>query len=158
MARRQLYEGNMLMRGMMQNQKPVEYNTSLQSQSNRSKSAKPVEQIAGRPHGPPSSPPVTSVPSGRAEHRGQGWQLEQWRSSGVRRVLVGSSGERAPIAMNGTTADFWIGDFVAHPGNLVEISDQFHLPRHCFPLGFQANLFLQIGKWMSSSSILSTTC
>nr|GMD84127.1 hypothetical protein Iba_chr14aCG11710 [Ipomoea batatas] len=67
----------------------------LQSQSNRLPIFLPLNRkveesrggdavIARRPHIPLSSPPATSVPSGRAEHRGQGWQLEQSRSSGVR--------------------------------------------------------------------------
>nr|GMD63327.1 sn1-specific diacylglycerol lipase beta isoform X2 [Ipomoea batatas] len=30
-----------------------------------------LHPIGGRPHGPPSSPPATFVPSGRAEHRGK---------------------------------------------------------------------------------------
>nr|GMC61280.1 orf34 [Ipomoea batatas] len=68
----------------------------MQSQSNRIPIFLPLNReaeasrggdavIAGWPHGPPSSPPATSVPSGIAEHRGQGWQREQSRSSGVRR-------------------------------------------------------------------------
>nr|GLL38930.1 hypothetical protein Itr_chr11CG07160 [Ipomoea trifida] len=67
--------------------------------------------IGGRPHGPPFSPPATFVPSGRAEHRGT---LN--RCLGFSITLVhhcweapvsderDGGGERAPVAMNGTTA------------------------------------------------------
>nr|GMC46583.1 hypothetical protein Iba_chr01aCG3540 [Ipomoea batatas] len=65
------------------NQKPVEYNTRLQKPVEQKQSAKPSKQIAGRPLGPPSAPPATSVPSNRAEASegkgGTGASAKLWR-------------------------------------------------------------------------------